>query len=86
MARGLLRHGDTAEALALLARLKKADPGGPASVEIEARLLHAQDKSKEAADLVEKFVQGKDPQTMIRGANLLEELGQLAAAEALCRQ
>jgi len=86
VARGLLRHGDTAEAPALLARLQKADPGGPAPVEIEARLLHAQDKSKEAADLVVKFLQGKDPETLIKGANLLEELGQLAAAEAVCRQ
>lgn len=86
VARALLRREDTAEVPALLARLQKAEPGGAKAVEIEARLLHAQDKNNEAADLIEKFVRGKEPRTLITGANLLEELGRLEAAEAMVRR
>ena len=55
-------------------------------MEIQARLLQAQDKGKEAAELIQKYVEGKDAEFLNRGAVLLEELGQTAAAEAMYRR
>jgi lipopolysaccharide biosynthesis regulator YciM len=54
------------------------------TVELQARLLKAQDKSKEAADLVLTYAGQKDTQRE-QAARLLDQLGETDAAEGLYR-
>ncbi len=82
--RALLRHNRTDEARAWLARLVEADPRSPATQEVRARVLHAQGRGSEAATMLEAFARDHADQAASI-AQLLEELDQFPAAEALFR-
>jgi len=84
-ARILLHRGDLQESSLIVGRLEKLQPGAIGTVEIKARLLHAQAKDDEALALLRGFVQGKPAEDLPAMAALLEELGQPIPAEQLFR-
>ncbi len=80
-ARRKLQSKDSAGAQRILDRLEKLDPQSWEAVEIRARM------QKDPAGLLEQFVarDSSDPDRAGRAAVLLEELGQLPAAEKMYR-
>jgi tetratricopeptide (TPR) repeat protein len=80
----LLRHGETAAAAPWVERLTKLAPRDFVTVELQARLLKAQDKVKEAVGLVQAYAEQKDAQHE-QAARLLDQLGDADAAEGLYR-
>jgi tetratricopeptide (TPR) repeat protein len=84
-ARSLLRHDSLPEAEAYLTRLERVAPKQAATIEIKARVLHAQQQDAEATRLVRDFA-ASDPQYLLFGAQLLEELKQPVPAEELYRE
>jgi tetratricopeptide (TPR) repeat protein len=81
----LLRHRDTGTARSAVEQLERLAPDAPATVEMKARLLRAKDKGEEAAALLTAYAR-KPGVTPGPVAVLLEELGQLPAAEELYRR
>jgi tetratricopeptide (TPR) repeat protein len=81
----LLRQGETDEAQSWLEKLEKLEPKTLRTIELKARILKAQGRAVQAVPLLEALVQGKDDQ-VVRVAKLLEDLGQVAAAERLYRR
>jgi tetratricopeptide (TPR) repeat protein len=80
----LLRHHEADAVRPWLARLEVLEPQSPRTLEIKARVLGAQGRGAEAAALL--TASARQPGVPLdRIAALLEELGQLAAAEALDR-
>src|SRR5262249_5218050 len=67
-----------------LARLEKFQPNTPQTQELKARLLNAQGKSEEATALLRAH-SAKGTLSVRRTATLLEELGQVRAAEEFYR-
>ena len=84
-ARGLLRRGDAAAARPLYDRLKKLDPVSIATVEVESRLLKAENKNDQAGAVLVDFAKGKDHATVFKAAGLLEDIGVMDRAESLYR-
>ena len=84
-ARALLRKDQAGEAQVWLNKLKQAQPEALVTMEIEARMLADRGEGKEAARRLSAYVEGKD-NLVLPVANLLEELGQVEAAEALYRK
>jgi tetratricopeptide (TPR) repeat protein len=84
-ARSMLRHDELAEAEQALANLKKVDPGGAVTVEIQARVLSKQGKGKEAVTLLKHHAQGRGVDIATVAA-LLEQLGEKDAAEEMYRE
>jgi tetratricopeptide (TPR) repeat protein len=82
--RSLLRHDGLAEAQGLLENLERVAPKQPGTVEIQARLLHAQQRDQEAIALLTEFARSDVGRTG-RAAELLEELKQFKPAEAMYR-
>ena len=85
-ARTLLSRGELREAALYVGKLEKLQPGASETVEMKARLLHAQGKDTEADTLLQGFVQGKPPEDLPAVAALLEELGQPLPAGQLYRE
>jgi tetratricopeptide (TPR) repeat protein len=85
-ARGLLRRGEIHEVAHWLTRLESVQPKAWPTVEIKARLLHAQGKTVEASTILETFAQAQGADIVSRAAALLDELGQAGAAERMYRQ
>lgn len=85
-ARTLLSRGEPQEAALYVGKLEKLQPGASETVEMKARLLHAQGKDTEADTLLQGFVQGKPPEDLPAVAALLEELGQPLPAGQLYRE
>jgi tetratricopeptide (TPR) repeat protein len=83
-ARQLLRHDEVDDALWVFAKLKQYFPHAPATLEIEARALHAQGKGNAVAALLKQFAE-KHPDQAASVTVLLEELKQIGAAEELYR-
>jgi tetratricopeptide (TPR) repeat protein len=81
-ARWLLERGGAAEAAPWVARLEQLHPKEWRTVELEARLLAAQQRGGDAADLLTKYAEGKDA-PLAAVAALLEQLGQPKAAAPL---
>ena len=82
--RALLRHGQPEEASISLARLEAMAPGSPTTVEIKARILHADGRDEQATEILSRFA-SEDDARLEGSARLCEELGQMAAAERLYR-
>ncbi len=83
--RAMLRHNRNEEAAAYFVRLERLAAAAPATIELKARILAARGRGKEAADLLGKFAEGDDAR-LEPVARLLEELGQIGAAEVLYRR
>jgi tetratricopeptide (TPR) repeat protein len=83
-ARALLRRGQADQAQVWLGKLEQLQPQAPATIEIKARVLAAEGKGA-AAELVTAYSKDKDSQVAPL-ARLLEELGQVDAAESLYRR
>src|SRR5207248_557550 len=66
-------------------KLKKLEPNGWTSVEIEARILTAKGKGNEAVALLKRQAGGKET-NLAAIAALLEELGHTSAAEEMYRK
>jgi len=81
----LLRQGLTDEAQSWLDKLEKLEPRSLRTLGLKARLLKARGRADEAAALLGALVREKADQVGYV-AKLLEELGQVAAAEKLYRQ
>ncbi len=81
----LLRRGLTDEAQTWLDKLEKLEPRSLRTIDLKARLLKARGRAGEAAVLLEALVREKADRAGYV-ARLLEELGQVAAAEKLYRQ
>ncbi len=81
----LLRQGLNDEAQSWLGKLEKLEPRSLRTLDLKARLLKARGRAGEAAALLEALVREKADQVG-SVAKLLEELGQVAAAEKLYRQ
>lgn len=84
-ANALLRRGKDDEAKVWVARMSQLLPDAPATVELEARLLHAQGRKAEAVARVTGYVKGKDALTHTF-AVVLEGLKEYDAAEVLYRR
>jgi tetratricopeptide (TPR) repeat protein len=82
----LLRQRNVTEAELWLANLERVAPKTSSTVEMKARVLRAQNKGAEAVTLLKKEVPLKDPRTALSVGQLLEELGQGAAAEEFYRK
>ena len=76
----LLRQGATDDAQVCLEKLEKLEPKALRTLELKVRILKAKGRAAEAVPLLEAFVQRNTDQLGIVAA-LLEELGQVAAAE-----
>ena len=83
--RSVLRRGEKDEARVWLARLEKQEPDTWRTIEIKAHVLKAEGKSEEAVALLRTRAQGKEDDTA-RVAALLEQLGEVAAAEDMYRK
>jgi tetratricopeptide (TPR) repeat protein len=81
----LLRHEETGAARRAVEQLERLAPEAPATLEARARLLQAQGRGEEAADLLTAFARrpGADPG---RVAALLEGIGQTSSAGELYRR
>jgi tetratricopeptide (TPR) repeat protein len=84
-ARELFRHEEADDGEALLKRLAKQQPNNLITQELRARLLKAQGKKADALALLEAEARSKDANLPAIAA-LLEELGELKAAEAMYRK
>jgi tetratricopeptide (TPR) repeat protein len=84
-ARRLLLHGEADAVPPLLAKLEKFYGNAGATVEITARLLHAQGKGKKVPELLQQYAQKNEEQTPAI-ALLLVELKQPEAAEDMLRK
>src|SRR5262249_31908156 len=84
-ARGLLRHAQAAEAQQYVDRLTQVAPHNFETIELRARVLHANAKTQEAVSFLKTYAQEKDAKPDF-AARLLEQLGQLAEAEELYRK
>jgi tetratricopeptide (TPR) repeat protein len=84
--RFLVRHGDLDGAAMALSGLEKSRPQQPTTVkELRARMLHAQNRTSEAVDLL-KEVAAMDGTDRSAVAGVLEEIGQFPEAEAQLRE
>jgi tetratricopeptide (TPR) repeat protein len=83
--RFLIRHGDLDGAALALAELKKQPVQTAATIELQARLFHAQNQTKEAVTLLEKTAE-IDGISRAAVAGVLEELGQFEKAETQLRK
>jgi tetratricopeptide (TPR) repeat protein len=81
-ARWLLERGEAEDARPWVAQVEERQPGDWPAVELKARLLAAQQRGADAADLLTKYAEGKDAQQGTV-ASLLEQLGQTEAAGRL---
>jgi tetratricopeptide (TPR) repeat protein len=81
----LLRHEMKKEAATYLGRLEKAAPDQAGTLAIQARVLAATGRKAEAVAKLQEFAKG-DRERLEPVAALLEELGQLAEAEAMYRR
>jgi len=83
--RALLRHGAHGDAEPWLVKLEKLRPHADQTVELSARMLEAKGNSKEAVSLLLGFCKER-PNQAFDTALLLEQLGELAAAEEVYRK
>lgn len=84
-ARALLRHGEAGPARPLVQRLAEMEPDAFVTVELAARLLHADNKAADAVRLLRGFAQKPDA-PLAQVASLLAELDARPAAEELYRR
>ncbi len=82
--RALLRHGAHDDAESLLVKLEKLRPHADQTVELRARMLQARGNSKEAVSLLLGWMKQRPNQAFNTGL-LLEQLGEIAAAEEVYR-
>jgi tetratricopeptide (TPR) repeat protein len=82
--RALLRHGVNDEAELWLAKLEKLRPLAGETFELRARMLQSSGKSKEAVFLLLGWIKER-PNQALNTALLLEQLGEVAAAEGVYR-
>jgi tetratricopeptide (TPR) repeat protein len=80
----LLGHGDVAGARFYLGRLAEVQPDAWRTAALQARVLHAQKQTAEAADLLLKFSRKKDA-PLLAVAEVLEEIGDKGAEEVYRR-
>src|SRR5208337_3007805 len=80
-----LRHGEHDDAGSLLVKLEKLRPQADQTVELRARMLEARGNSKEAVSLLLGWIKPR-PNQAFDTALLLEQLGELAAAEEVYRK
>ncbi len=84
-AHSLLRHGMIDPAQFFVDTLDKQNPQSPATAELKARLLKLRGRSDEAVGLLKSLVQRR-PEQVGNVAGVLEDLGQMTAAEEFYRQ
>lgn len=85
LTKNLLRLGNTDEAAQWLERLRQREPRSLRTLTLQARLLKAQEKVAEAAALLDDYV-SRDESQSPRISALLEELGEIRAAEEVLRR
>lgn len=83
-ARSLLRHDNLADARDYLTRLERVAPEQGVTLEIKARVLHAEGNDDEATRILREFA-ADNPARLLSCAQLLEGLQQMAPAEELYR-
>lgn len=83
--RSLIRRKDFDEAKLWMKRLEESAPRTPQLLEVTARLLAAQNRGAEAASLARSIIEIQPNQTPAV-AILLEEIGEVSAAEVIFRQ
>jgi tetratricopeptide (TPR) repeat protein len=86
----LIKHDESVEAERWVAKVEAAQPDAPLAIELRARLLYKQGKPEQAGDLlVALYERAPDDKTKLQMAGgiatLLEEFGQLSAAERILR-
>lgn len=81
----LLRKGEVADARGWLTKLEKLEADSWRTVELQARVLHAENRVAEAAKVLQTHA-ARPGASLASVAAVLEQLGQAAAAEALYRQ
>src|SRR5262249_53689178 len=81
-----LLRGELSLARAWLTQMERRFPNALPTVEIQARVLHAQGQRDRAVLLIKDFIRGKPVEEPGTVAGLLEDLGELAAPEELYRQ
>lgn len=90
--RSLLRRGSWDEAQPWLERLEQVQPSSLVTLELKVRILAAQGNKEEAVEMVEPLVRSMDAVSAYPPAiveflgGLLQDLGQLPAAEQMYRQ
>jgi tetratricopeptide (TPR) repeat protein len=84
--RGLLDRHDDALAESWIAKLESMEPKALRTIALKTRLLQAQGKDREAADLLKTFARNNPDRGTTLIAALLEETGQAKAAEELFRK
>lgn len=85
-ARGLIRNGEAARARPLVEKLEKAAPKALTTLELQARLLHAEGQAEQAVQIFQGLLQeAKEPEIIGLVAVLLDELGLADAAERTYR-
>jgi tetratricopeptide (TPR) repeat protein len=82
--RAFLRHGLCDDAEPLVAKLEKRQPAALEIVDLRARLLKAKGNANEAVALLNKLIK-EQPSQARNAAMLLEEFGEVAAAEEAYR-
>ncbi len=83
--RCLVRRGEWTEAKPWLMRLVAVRPDAFPTLELRCRVLKAEGRGKEAAELVKEYT-AKAGADLERAGALLEELGEAAAAESVYRR
>jgi cellulose synthase operon protein C len=81
----LLRQGATDEAQSWFEKLEKLEPKAFRTIDLKARILKARGRAAEAVPLLEALAKEKGD-LVGSAAKLLEDLGQVAAAEQLYRR
>lgn len=84
-ARALLRHGELDTARPLVRRVAELEPNAFVTVELAARVLHAENKPADAIRLVQHYSQKPDAELAL-AATVLAQLDAHAAAEELFRR
>jgi tetratricopeptide (TPR) repeat protein len=84
-ARALLRHGETGEAAIWLDKLAEKDADSPYTLEIHVKVLKAQERAADAANLLAAYAEKADADQRLAG-RLYEDIGLLSRAEARYRQ
>lgn len=83
--RSLLRHGELDEAEALAARLEAIEPGSLRSLALRGEILKRQSRPLDQVIAAVQALAARAPAAADRAAALLEQLGDLAGAEAIYR-
>src|SRR5262249_55044440 len=83
--RSLLEHREIDEAQVWQARLEKIEPESFRTLELKARVLHAQGKTSDAVEVMQRFAEKKEADLRLV-ATVLDQLGQAHVAEKMYRR